>query len=281
MKRERWSRCPGHALAAQSGRATRVRRHGSSRPSHHPARTVQATVMARRTSAAPVRDSSGSATTGSEGLVNGASPDIRHQAEGANPVDYLAGGVLFRIISLQSCRLELGNVREVGSVKFRIIRFKPLWVEPTPPISRLPSGNAIDSLRDTDRQLDRGFQPLFLKHQVCDVGHPPRLLDTNVEKPPSLLHELGRRRQHFVAALYRTKRLEPFLRLSSLRKLVKEAPGLAHGLSDLVWRQREVLSDEALVSQTPMQERLAVPCICGFDHVEHRQRLRTAGLQLL
>src|ERR1700733_11802634 len=78
-------------------------------------------------------------------------------------VDRLVCGILFRVISLKSRRLELRNVRGVCLVKFRIIRFKPLWVKPTPPVSRLPSGYAIDPLRGTDRQLDRSFQALFLK----------------------------------------------------------------------------------------------------------------------
>ena len=61
-----------------------------------------------------------------------------------------------RVISLKSRRLELRNVRGVCLVKFRIIRFKPLRVEPTPPVSRQPSGYAIDPLRGTDRQLAVG-----------------------------------------------------------------------------------------------------------------------------
>jgi len=90
------------------------------------------------------------------GLVNGESLKIHHQVEGANPVNRLVCGILFRVISLKSRRLELRNVRGVCLVKFRIIRFKPLRVEPTPPVSRQPSGYAIDPLRGTDRQLAVG-----------------------------------------------------------------------------------------------------------------------------
>jgi hypothetical protein len=85
----------------------------------------------------------------------------------------------------------------------------------------------------------------------------PRLLGANLQKPPTLLQKFLRRREDFFTTLDRSELLDSALLLPSQRKLLWERAGFAYRLSDLFWCQREVLSDEALVSKSPMEEFLA------------------------